>query len=247
MSKPTKSRARATAAPKARLLPDRRRRMIIDGATRYFAEGGWTSGTTGLAKQLGITQPLLFRYFPNKEKLIEAVYDNIFATMWDARWEAMICDREVPLRARLSAFYSEYFHRVLTRDYCRLTMYASLAGYEPGLRYFPFLRVRVFPAIVRELIAARPRLRSREAPRTEDAIEIVLTLHAAIYHLAVRRWIFSPPLKGDIDKLIAFKVSVFLDGALAATERLQRGNHAMPSAEAHASGARRRQAHGLIV
>jgi AcrR family transcriptional regulator len=243
MPKATKPQ-RPRAAARVRLMPDRRRQMIIDGATRYFSDGGWSSGTTGLAHQLGITQPLLFRYFPNKEKLIEAVYDNIFARMWDARWEALICTRTTPLRDRLTAFYCEYFRRVLTRDYCRLSMYASLAGYEPGMRYVPFLRKRIFPAIVRELAADYGKPQS-EAPQTDTAIEVVLTLHAAIYHLAIRRWILTPSLKGDINQLIAFKVGVFLDGAGDSIRKLQPAGTG--AAASPVPAAKPRAARGLIV
>jgi hypothetical protein len=47
-------------------------------------------------------------------------------------------------------------------------------------------------------------------------VELVQTLHAMMYHLAIRRWVFGPPMKGRIDDLIRLKVGVFLRGIGAA-------------------------------
>lgn len=194
--------------------------MILDEARRYFAEGGWDSGTEGLARRLGVTQPLLFRYFASKEKLIEAIYQEIMPVIDEAGWEAMIGDRSRPLAERLTGFYREYFHRVLKRDNFRLFKFAALARYRHGMRYFPLLRKRLFPAIALELRAHRGD--ASTAPPSATELEIVQTLHASIYHLAVRRWIYTPPLTGDIDALIALKVAVFLDGAVAVAATLPR-------------------------
>ena len=43
-----------------------RERQIVEGAVAYFAEVGLDGQTRELARRLGITQPLLFRYFPTK-------------------------------------------------------------------------------------------------------------------------------------------------------------------------------------
>ena len=61
-----------------RLSPSMRRQHLIEEAFAYFAEVGLGGSTRELAKRMGVTQPLLYRYFPTKEGLIESVYDLIY-------------------------------------------------------------------------------------------------------------------------------------------------------------------------
>ena len=58
-----------------RFAPAEREQLIIDGAIQFFADVGFAGQTRELAQRLGITQPLLYRYFPTKQDLIEKVYD----------------------------------------------------------------------------------------------------------------------------------------------------------------------------
>lgn len=52
-----------TPASRRRLPPDERRQQIIEGAVAFFADVGLDGNTRDLARQLGITQSLLFNYF----------------------------------------------------------------------------------------------------------------------------------------------------------------------------------------
>jgi AcrR family transcriptional regulator len=61
-----------------RLAAAEREQQIIAEAVRFFAEVGFTGQTRELAQRLHITQPLLYRYFPTKQDLIERVYKDVF-------------------------------------------------------------------------------------------------------------------------------------------------------------------------
>ena len=54
-------------AKRRRLSPTVREQQIVDEAIQFFAEVGFGGRTRELAKRIGITQPLLYRYFPTKE------------------------------------------------------------------------------------------------------------------------------------------------------------------------------------
>jgi AcrR family transcriptional regulator len=57
-------------SPKRKRLPSaERREEFIQQAIDFFAEEGFESSTRGLALKLGVTQPLLYRYFPSKDDL----------------------------------------------------------------------------------------------------------------------------------------------------------------------------------
>src|SRR3982751_4723891 len=55
-----------TRSERKRLSPDDRRKEFVTRATEFFSEQGFGGGTRDLARRLGVTQPLLYRYFPSK-------------------------------------------------------------------------------------------------------------------------------------------------------------------------------------
>ncbi|MGH9692810.1 MAG: TetR/AcrR family transcriptional regulator, partial [Bryobacteraceae bacterium] len=65
-------------AKQKRLSPDDRRKEFVAKATEFFAEEGFGGGTRDLARRLGVTQPLLYRYFPSKDYLIREVYRKVY-------------------------------------------------------------------------------------------------------------------------------------------------------------------------
>ena len=53
-----------------RLSPEDREQQILEGAVKFFAEKGFSGQTRELALQLGITQPLLYRYYLEDCKIV---------------------------------------------------------------------------------------------------------------------------------------------------------------------------------
>src|SRR5579872_4653672 len=84
-----------------RLAPDDRRQEFVAKATEFFAEHGFAGGTRALARRLGVTQPLLYRYFPSKDELIREVYRTVYLDPFGDGWEKLLGDRTRPLPERL--------------------------------------------------------------------------------------------------------------------------------------------------
>ena len=84
-----------------RLDPVVRRQQILDAAISYFAEAGFGVQTRELSRRLGVSQPLLYRYFPSKQDLISAVFEAVFMSQWRNEWMVELQDRKLPLRERL--------------------------------------------------------------------------------------------------------------------------------------------------
>lgn len=215
-----KTRKRPTAPPSRRLKPAERERLILDEAKRYFSERGLNGGTEELAQRLGVTQPLLFRYFPTKIAMIDRIFHEIEACAFDPGWIGKISDESVPLEGRLAAFYSDYFDRVITKENFRLFLYGGLAWSDNSHRYYGDMRRLIYPAIARAIRASLPPSARAKGRVTNKELEMVLTLHAIIYHLGIRKWVFGIPVKGRIRDLIRLKVAIFLRGVgAAASER----------------------------
>lgn len=77
-----------------------------------------------------MTQPLIYRYFPSKEDLIQAVYLKIYLTRWRPEWQIALNDAAVPIRDRLVAFCTEFTAAVLTPEWIRICLSAGLRGLE---------------------------------------------------------------------------------------------------------------------
>jgi AcrR family transcriptional regulator len=195
-----------------RLDPTQRVAIITREAVAFFAECGFEGQTRELAKRLRITQPLLYRYFPTKEALIERVYQEVFVGRWKASWGKLITDRAEPLKSRLTQFYREYAETILTYEWIRLFMFAGLKDLGLNDRYLKMLRERVFEKVIVEIRAEYGRPPIAQLPITVLEIEMVWGLHAAIFYLGVRQFIYGMPLEADVNSIIDAKVTTFLSG-----------------------------------
>lgn len=211
-AKSKRPRSGGKAATRQRLKPADRESMIVAGAVRFFAEVGFEGQTRELARRLGITQPLLYRYFPSKSALIERVYREFFLTRLDPQSEAELVDRSLPLRERLTRFYLSYARRTLTYEWVRIYMFSGLKGVGLNPRYQKLLRERVFTPVIREIRAELHLPPPTTYPLTDGEFEHVYALHASIFYLGVRKWIYAMDPPEDLEQGVANRVAAFLDG-----------------------------------
>ena len=203
-----------------RLSPAERERQIVDGAIQFFAEAGFSGQTRELAQRLGITQPLLYRYFPTKQDLIERVYDELFAGRWKPEWGGLISDRSRPLRERLIDFYRAYADKALTYEWIRIYMFAGLAGEDINRRYIDLLEARLLEPVCTEIRAAAGAPAPTEEPLTSRELETAWHIHAAVFYYFVRKYIYETKVEPDLDAFITDTVDRTLDGALALSRRM---------------------------
>jgi AcrR family transcriptional regulator len=210
---PKKGRPAKDSEPgRQRLKPADRQRMIVAGAVRFFAEVGFEGQTRELARRLGITQPLLYRYFHSKAALIEHVYREFFVHRLDPRDEAELVDRKIPLRERLIRFYTAYARRTVTYEWVRIYMFSGLKGVGLNARYMKLLRRRVFAPVIQEIRAELRLPQPPVVPLTEAEFEEIWDLHASIFYLGVRKFIYGMELPEDLETAVARRVAAFLDG-----------------------------------
>lgn len=201
------------SAPRRRLAGEARERAIVEAAVKFFAEVGFDGDTRELARRVGVTQSLIFKYFPSKAALIERVYQEVYVGRWNPYWEVIITDRRVPLEQRLTRLYCDYAKTALTWDWVRLFMFSGLKGEAINQRYLQFLRSRVLEPVATELRAELGLPDPAEVPLTEAEIELVWGINARIFYFGQRRWIFHVPVEADLDPLIALTIRHFLAGA----------------------------------
>ncbi len=228
LSKPQRPKAaRQAMAPAKKLAQQRkapaaRERDIVDQAILFFAEFGFEGQTRELARRLKITQPLLYRYFPNKDALIERVYQDVFVGRWNPQWEERILGRSRPIKERLIEFYRDYTKTIVTREWVRLFMFSGLKGLNFNARYLQLLRERIFSSLVDELRFSYGYAPIAKVPLTELEVEAIWSLHATIFYLGVRKWIYNMPVPDDLGPIITMKVTAFIDGVGAVLAGRQR-------------------------
>jgi AcrR family transcriptional regulator len=199
--------------PKKRMKREDRDREIVKAAVAFFAEVGLDGDTRELAKRLGVTQSLIFRYFPTKAALIERVYQEVYVGRWNPYWETIITDRNVSVKDRLLRLYKDYARVALTYDWVRIFMFSGLRGVDINTRYLNFLRNRVLAPIAAELRAELGLPDFHEVPLQEEEVELVWGINARVFYLGQRLWIFDSPLSLDVDAIIEQTITSFMYGA----------------------------------
>ena len=214
-----KRQSSAGAGVRRRLAPEERERQIVEGAIAYFSEAGFAGQTRELSRRLGITQPLLYRYFPSKQALIERVYQTVFRGRWNPAWIPLLQDRSVPLRERLVEFYRQYALATYRPEWIRIYMHAGLSDPTLNQRYLRLVRRDLLPVICGEV---RQHCGLPSAPEGPDELEIefVWNLHGGIFYQAVRRHIYRTRVSVDFMTHVGFVVDNFLAGAAVVYPRL---------------------------
>ncbi len=199
-----------------------REEIILRAASAYFAEQGLGASTVELARRIGIAQPLLYKYFPTKDALIERIYDRLMTRNWNPSWEAFLDDDSIPVRERLKQFYTDYSAVVLTYEHVRLFLFSGLSRATFNTRYYDALTRRILRRIAR---AIRRECGGSGRPNavTRREMELVQSLHGAIYHVAFRRWLHGDTFGGSLSTVVGLKVDAFLDGAVHVFARRDRG------------------------
>ena len=199
-------------AKRRRLEPKVREQQIVEEAIQFFAEVGFAGRTRELAKRIGITQPLLYRYFPTKEELIDRVFDEVFIRPLDRNWAERIVDRSKPLDERLKAFYLDYAKTVHRYEWIRIYMFSGLMGNPVNRRYIRMIEDEFLKPICAE-VRHHCNLPSAEVVPIKDMeLEQFWILHGGLFYYAVRKNIFHSRVDNDYPKIVTMAIQIFLEG-----------------------------------
>jgi AcrR family transcriptional regulator len=190
-----------------------RRHAILERAAQLFAERGFAASTRDLAKALGVTQALLYRYFPSKQALIDATVDAAFAVRPNDDAREILAERNIALTVRLTRFYESYL-AAGSETRARLWMQCALAGHNLALRTGVRLSETVLAPIAAELrhFAGLPDFAA--VPFTHQERELVMILHGGMAFLAIRKHIYRMSMTLKLEALIAQQAQVWALGAI---------------------------------
>lgn len=206
--------------PNRRLAPEDRERLIVEEAIRFFAEVGFGGQTRELAQRLGVTQPLLYRYFPTKSDLIDRVYQEVYLGRWDPEWESLLDDRAIPLRQRLVEFYRRYTEAIFSYEWMRIYLFSGLRGAEINKRYLKHLENRLLRRICTAFRAENALPPPEVEPISAAELEVLWAMHAGIFYYGVRKYVYETEVADDLEGTIERCVDAIFDGVPAVLKTL---------------------------
>ena len=107
--------SRSAAAPRAAHLgPAVRRPLVLDAALAVWAAEGYR-GTTmaAIAAKAGVSKPVLYECYDNKDDVLRALLDREEGLLMSATQAALPVDDTKGLRATVAAAYEAFFDAVL--------------------------------------------------------------------------------------------------------------------------------------
>lgn len=209
--------AKAVKRPR-RTASSERSKEFVQEAIRFFSEVGFDGGTRELAQRLGVTQPLLYRYFPSKEALIRAVYRQIFIERWNPEWDDLLANDTRPLRERLQEFYESYTDAIFTPEWLRIYLFAGLRKVEINRWYIRMIEDLILKRIAISL--RRERGLASDLPISREETEVFWLLHGGIFYYGVRLHIYGLPVQEKKSTMIRNALDTFLDGVGPVITRL---------------------------
>ncbi len=201
------------AKKRTRLSREQREQQIVEEAVRYFAEVGFGGQTRELARRLGISQSLLFRYFPSKDAIVERVYEEVYLRRWKPEWEDLLQDRSLPLSDRLTDFYLDYTRTIFEYEWVRILIFSGIKGVTSYQKYLGLIRNRILKRICIELRATYGLPAPVKNNVTQRELDLAWSLHGGIFYMAIRKYIYGVEKRGNFDPAIKDTVASFLNGA----------------------------------
>lgn len=199
---------------KSYLSAKERENQIVEKAIEYFSDFGFQASTREIAKHIGITQPLLYRYFKTKGELIDRVYSEVFLSRWKGEWQTDLQNRDVPFRIRFKEYLRNYCDSILDRNWIRIFLLGALNDQTINRRYLSMLQERTFPIILAELYASIGIDNTDEGNRALDN-EILWSFHSSFFYIGVRKFVYQLAVPDNLDEVVDARVNAFLDGAEA--------------------------------
>jgi len=198
-----------------RLRAENREQQILEEAIAFFAEKGFSGQTRELASRLGITQPLLYRYFPTKQHLIEGVFEEVYLHRINPEWLTVIKDRKRSLQDRLCDFYRSYSEATYRYEWIRIYMFSALMGEALNRRYIKLVEKELLTPICLELRHHCDQ--DSNKPVDQEELDHIWVLHGGLFYYAIRKHIYNSTVSDDFPAVVAHAVETTLAGTKAIT------------------------------
>lgn len=205
---------------RTRLTSAQRREQILRSAVAVFGRKGFAGSTTrALAREAGVSEAMIFRFFPDKASLYRAIIDRFIAASGDPfpRGAAARGDVEGVL-----AGLAENLMRSVEDDPCflRLLLHSALEEHDLSRLFLEARVLKVTRALARYL---RARMQAG-ALRPLPPVLAARTFLSMPTHYVLLNTLYGRAMPGRLPRHSAARLfaSLFLDGLGAAREGSRR-------------------------
>jgi TetR/AcrR family transcriptional regulator len=189
-----------------------RRAQLLDIALNFFSQKGFDRTTTKeIAAAAGVTEAIVFRHFPSKQALYQAVLDQKSASpsarAWleEARRRMDANDDEGLMRAIAEAVLEQYRSDPRME---RLMLYAALEGQETALNHFRNASMPIYE-LLREYLLKRQQ---EGALAAFSPAAILLSISGMAQQYAVYTRLFGFPQEISDDEAVETFTRILMDG-----------------------------------
>jgi AcrR family transcriptional regulator len=198
-----------------------RQASLISAAAALFAERGFKGTTTReIARATGVSEALLFKYFPTKRALYAAILAE--KAQYSGLREAVEEAAKKQDDERLFTLLASYRIRKGTDPtLLRLLLFSALEGHEMSHMFFK-QQYRVFY----DLLAGYIRRRIDDGVfRPVDPLLAARAFFGVIVHHRLLHDIFGLPMHRSHEDTVSEYVSVFLGGLIKPAHEVDRQDH----------------------
>jgi AcrR family transcriptional regulator len=169
---------------KPRLPAEERRAAVLDTASRVFARCSYRGATTAeIAREAGVTEPILYRHFASKQALYLACIESAWQRV-QAAWDEAVANEPDP-RAWTQAMAEAFFEFKEQRSAVAQLWLQALteSGDDPEIRRYLRRHLRDVHAFVAEVVTrcqAAGAIPAERDPRAEAWIFVAVGLLVAV-------------------------------------------------------------------
>lgn len=190
----------------------RREQEIVETALEVFADQGFSAPLQDLADRIGVTQPLLHRYFPTKNDLIEKVKKELMRGHWKPEWRQGLADRGRPLHTRIYEYNIDYLPKIYRRIWYRNFLFAAISDPSFAQHYLNQVTDDTLVVIMQEARHTYGFPPASKVSFHDREYELVWGMHSTFAFLGLRTMIYEMPIPRDLSAVIRDQITSYLLG-----------------------------------
>ena len=183
---------------------------MLDAALDLFSEKGMGITIQALADRVGVTQPLVHRYFRTRADLIAGIREKIQFAHWDPGWREGLVDRSRPLQERILDFYGRYLPHIYSARWYRGFWYAALTDPSFAQEFLARVHDELLLSIVGEARVSFGFPDIERLPATPREIELVWGMHSTNVFIGIRRYVYQTEVSPDLPTTVRDQTRAYL-------------------------------------
>lgn len=210
-----RTEAKATQG-RRRLDPDARRDQILHAAIALLTKRGLSFNTRELAAGLGISHPLLFRYFQSKEDIVDAVFETVYLNRFSPQMRQAIEERTPDVVRKWTEFYRVYAPKIFDETWVRIYISSALQQETISRRYFKLVVIPLITRMAEDTeLYCLGAVQPPSSPVRAKSLELAWMTHSSLFYSGLRRWVYDLEVPDDIVGIMAMRVKSHFAGAKA--------------------------------